>query len=76
MENLGEVLRACGLGFAHTMNSQSCSPTCAEWARVQRGYLEYFDPARLPARSTFGASGLAQGGQIEVECVGDRPRER
>ena len=29
MENIGEVLRACGLGLATPSNSRSCSPTWA-----------------------------------------------
>ena len=32
-------------------------------------YVTYFKPDRLPARSAFGASGLALGAQVELECM-------
>ena len=35
------------------------------WTEFNAVYLEYSDPARLPARSAFGASGLALGGEVE-----------
>lgn len=31
-------------------------------------YVEHF-PTNLPARSAFGASALALGGRIELECI-------
>jgi enamine deaminase RidA (YjgF/YER057c/UK114 family) len=45
------------------------------WAEFNAVYLGYFDPGRLPARSAFGASGLALDGEVEVECVAYWPRE-
>lgn len=40
----------------------------AEWPAMNKVYLEHFS-APLPARSAFGASGLALGGRIELECI-------
>lgn len=40
----------------------------AEWPAMNRVYLEHFT-SPLPARSAFGASGLALGGRIELECI-------
>jgi len=38
-----------------------------QWADFNAVYLDYFsDP--LPTRSAFGASGLAMGGLVELEC--------
>ena len=74
MENLGEVLRACGIGFADTVKFTIMLADMRRWAEFNAVYLEYFDPARLPARSAFGASGLALGGEVEVECVGPTGR--
>ena len=65
MENIGEVLGACGLGFADTVKFT----IMRQWAEFNAVYLGYFDPDRLPARSAFGASGLALGGEVEIECV-------
>ena len=35
--------------------------------------MTYFKPARLPARSAFGADGLALGALVEVECMAHAP---
>jgi len=32
-------------------------------------YRTYFAPGRLPARSAFGANGLALGARVEIECL-------
>jgi len=59
MENIGEVLAACGLGFADTVKFTIMLADMRRWAEFNAVYLGYFDPDRLPARSAFGASGLA-----------------
>ena len=41
----------------------------SEWADFNAAYVTYFQPDRLPARSAFGASGLALGALVEVECM-------
>jgi len=76
MENIGEVLKACGLGFGDTVKFTVMLADMRRWAEFNAVYVQYFDPARLPARSAFGASGLALGGEVEVECVAYWPRER
>lgn len=74
MENIGEVLRACGLGFSDTVKFTVMLADMKRWTEFNAVYLEYFDPARLPARSAFGASGLALGSEVEVECVAYWPQ--
>ena len=69
MENISEVLGACGLGFADTVKFTIMLADMRRWAEFNAVYLGYFDPDRLPARSAFGASGLALGGEVEIECV-------
>jgi reactive intermediate/imine deaminase len=69
MENIREVLGACGLGFADTVKFTIMLADMRRWAEFNAVYLGYFDPDRLPARSAFGASGLALGGEVEIECV-------
>ena len=76
MENIGEVLRACGLGFGDTVKFTIMLADMGRWAEFNAVYLTYFDPARLPARSAFGANGLALGAEVEIECVAYWPRER
>ncbi|HEY1453535.1 MAG TPA: Rid family hydrolase [Roseiarcus sp.] len=69
MENIGEVLAACGLGFADTVKFTIMLADMGRWAEFNAVYLGYFNPDGLPARSAFGASGLALGGEVEIECV-------
>jgi 2-iminobutanoate/2-iminopropanoate deaminase len=40
----------------------------AKWEDFNKVYLTYFKPGRLLARSAFGASALALGAQVELEC--------
>ena len=39
-----------------------------EWPAMNAVYVPHF-PTHLPARSAFGASGLAMGGRVEIEVV-------
>jgi enamine deaminase RidA (YjgF/YER057c/UK114 family) len=39
-----------------------------EWGAMNEVYVRYF-PDHLPARSAMGASGLALGARVEVECL-------
>lgn len=39
----------------------------SEWPKFNEVYVTYF-PGDKPARSAFGANGLALGGSVEMEC--------
>ncbi|WP_054308054.1 Rid family hydrolase [Mesorhizobium sp. 1M-11] len=73
MENIGSVLRENGLGFADIFKCTVMLADMSKWGDFNRIYLEYFDPDRLPARSAFGANGLALGAQLELECMAYMP---
>jgi reactive intermediate/imine deaminase len=73
MENIGAVLRFCGLGFADVVKCTIMLADMAEWGEFNKVYMTYFPPDRLPARSAFGCSGLALGGRLEVECLACYP---
>lgn len=68
MENIRAVLAENGLGFDAVFKCTVMLADIAHWAAFNRIYLACFDPDRLPARSAFGANGLALGAQVEVEC--------
>jgi reactive intermediate/imine deaminase len=68
MANVGAVLAEAGLGFGDVFHCLVMLADMAEWGEFNRIYLEHFDPARLPARSAFAASGLALGARVEIEC--------
>jgi 2-iminobutanoate/2-iminopropanoate deaminase len=68
MENIGAVLKANGLAFDDVFKCTVMLADMAKWEDFNKVYLTYFKPGRLPARSAFGASGLALGAQVELEC--------
>lgn len=68
MENIGTVLKENGLSFRDVFKCTVMLADMSKWADFNKVYLIYFDPDRLPARSAFGASGLALGAEVEIEC--------
>lgn len=73
MANIGTVLEENGLTFADIFKCTVMLADMEKWPAFNRIYLEYFDPDRLPARSAFGANGLALGAQLELECMAYMP---
>ncbi len=73
MENIGRVLAACGLGFADVVKCTIMLADMGEWRAFNQVYVSYFKPGRLPARSAFGATGLALGARVEIEALARFP---
>jgi reactive intermediate/imine deaminase len=69
MDNIGRVLALCGLGFSDIVKCTVMLADMGEWRAFTAVYVSYFEAGRLPARSAFGASGLALGGRVEVEAM-------
>ncbi len=72
MDNIGATLEAADLTFADVVKCTVMLADMADWPAFNKVYVDYFD-APYPARSAFGASGLALGGSLEVECIAARP---
>jgi 2-iminobutanoate/2-iminopropanoate deaminase len=68
MDNIGAVLAANGLGFDDVFKCTVMLADMDKWEDFNKVYVTYFKPGRLPARSAFGASALALGAQVELEC--------
>ena len=68
MANISAVLSVHGLTFDDVFKCTAMLADMREWGAFNRVYLSYFKPDRLPARSAFGASGLALGAAVELEC--------
>jgi 2-iminobutanoate/2-iminopropanoate deaminase len=68
MENIGTVLNANGLSFDNVFKCTVMLADMSKWDAFNKVYVAYFKPDRLPARSAFGANGLALGAQVELEC--------
>jgi 2-iminobutanoate/2-iminopropanoate deaminase len=68
MDNIAVVLKANGLTFDDVFKCTVMLADMDEWEDFNKVYLTYFKPGRLPARSAFGASALALGALLELEC--------
>lgn len=40
---------------------------------MNRTYVDYFEPGKLPARTTIGVTGLAVGALVEIDMIARRP---
>src|SRR3954453_22893004 len=68
MENVGAVLKRAGLGYEDVFHCTAMLSDMKLWPAFNTVYVTYFPEGKRPARSAFGASGLALGGLIELEC--------
>jgi 2-iminobutanoate/2-iminopropanoate deaminase len=68
LANVRAVVERHGSSMKHVVKCTVMLADMADWPAMNQVYLEHFS-APLPARSAFGASGLALGGRIEMECM-------
>jgi reactive intermediate/imine deaminase len=70
-ENLRLTLQAHGMTLTDIVRAQIMLADMSEWQRFNAVYLEFF-PDAAPARSAFGANGLALGARVEIEVFAVR----
>lgn len=75
MQNIGAVLKRRGLGFDALVKCTVMLADMKDWPAFNVVYARYFKPGRFPARSAFGASGLAYGARVELECWAYNPED-
>ncbi len=68
MENLGAVLRAASLGFAHVVRCTIYLVDLGDFAAVNAVYGGYF-PSDPPARATVQVSALPKGARVEIDAI-------
>ena len=68
LENIGAILKRAGLRYEHLFHCTAMLSDMANWQAFNKVYVTYFPEGKRPARSAFGASGLALGALIELEC--------
>ena len=68
LENVRAALSRAGASMDDVVKCTAMLADMGEWDRMNRVYVTYFRADRLPARSAFGASGLARGARVELEC--------
>ncbi len=68
MENIRATLAGYGLTMDRVVKVTIMLVDMNDFAAMNKEYVTFFGE-NLPARSTFGVSGLAVGAQIEIECI-------
>ena len=73
MDNLTRVLEGVGLTFANVVCVRIFLTAFErDYAAMNAIYASYFDPNRLPARTTIGVTHLARGGIVEIDLIAKR----
>lgn len=68
MANIQTILETHGLTMSDVVKCTVMLADIAEWGAFNEIYQTYFTEP-YPARSAFGANGLALGARVEVECI-------
>jgi 2-iminobutanoate/2-iminopropanoate deaminase len=67
MENISGVLQQFGSSMDEVVKCTVFLADINEWSEMNEVYRTYF--RNPPARSALGASGLALGARVEIECI-------
>ncbi len=69
MDNIKATLEANGSDMDHVVRCLVMLADIKEWTAMNEVYRTYFKEGHFPARSAMGASGLALGARVEIECT-------
>ncbi len=69
MRNLQAVLAGAGTTLARAVMVRIYLTNFADYAAVNAAYASYFDPGKLPARTTVGVTALALDAAIEIDLI-------
>ena len=68
LDNIRDVLQRTGSSMERVVKCTVMLADMREWDAMNIVYASYF-PGNKPARSSFGATGLALGARVEIECI-------
>jgi 2-iminobutanoate/2-iminopropanoate deaminase len=68
LENIKAILAKSGSSMDRVVKCSVMMADMAEWPRMNTIYATYFT-GRKPARSAWGATGLALNARVEIECM-------
>ncbi len=68
MENIKSALKRHGSSLDQVVKVTVMLANMDEWAEMNKVYVNFF-PKHFPARSAFGATGLALGARVEIDCI-------
>ncbi len=69
LENIKQVLASQGLTMDRVVKCTVFMADMKEWDAMNAVYRTYFTSPNYPARSAFGANGLALNAKVEIECI-------
>ena len=70
MDNIGAVLKRAGLSYSDLFHCTVMLADMKNWPAFNTVYVTYFPDGKLPARSAFGANGLALGRTARARVPG------
>lgn len=70
MLNIKQIVEQHGATMDNVVKCLVMLADMGEWGRMNSVYVTFF-PNRKPARSAFGASGLALNARVEIECIAE-----
>ncbi|MGH8495139.1 MAG: RidA family protein [Gammaproteobacteria bacterium] len=68
LQNIQAALERHGSAMDRVVKCTVFLADMAEWSSMNEVYVQFF-PGSKPARSAFGASGLALDSRVEIECI-------
>jgi 2-iminobutanoate/2-iminopropanoate deaminase len=68
MANISRLLVLAGSSMDRVAKCTVFLSDMSQWAAMNDAYMKFF-PVNPPARSSFGVTGLALGGHVEIECI-------
>ncbi|ABI77868.1 amidohydrolase family/endoribonuclease L-PSP [Hyphomonas neptunium ATCC 15444] len=69
MDSVRQVAASAGADMDQIFKCTVMLEDMSNWPAFNEVYAGYFTKGRMPARSAFGADGLALGASVEVECM-------
>jgi 2-iminobutanoate/2-iminopropanoate deaminase len=70
LDNIRQIVERGGSTMARVVKCMVMLADMRDWPKVNEIYATYF-PGPKPARSAFGATGLALNARVEIECIAD-----
>jgi len=67
--NIKEVVEKSGSDMDHVIKCTVFLADMKEWPAMNEVYKTMFTAGKFPARSAFGATGLALDARTEIECI-------
>lgn len=69
MRNLGEILKAAGVGYSDVLKCTIFVTDLKDFQTVNAVYASYFEEGSYPARSCVQVAALPMGGLVEIEAI-------